>query len=65
MAEVMSMLSDENSQGELNADEQESLQIGEEMQQEQETMLAGKYKNAEELEAAYIELQKKLGSSKV
>tara|TARA_R100000951_G_scaffold101249_1_gene92555 strand:- start:196 stop:951 length:756 start_codon:yes stop_codon:yes gene_type:complete len=64
MAEVMSMLSDENSQGELNADEQESLQIGEEMQQEQETMLAGKYKNAEELEAAYIELQKKLGSSK-
>lgn len=61
MAEVMSMLSDENSQGELNADEQESLQIGEEMEQQQETMLAGKYKNAEELEAAYIELQKKLG----
>jgi hypothetical protein len=64
MAEVMSMLSDENSQGELNADEQESLQIGEEMEQQQETMLAGKYKNAEELEAAYIELQKKLGASK-
>jgi hypothetical protein len=63
MAEVMSMLSDENSQGELNADEQESLQIGEEMEQQQETMLAGKYKNAEELEAAYIELQKKLGSN--
>tara|TARA_E500000081_G_scaffold25259_2_gene29119 strand:+ start:2291 stop:3040 length:750 start_codon:yes stop_codon:yes gene_type:complete len=61
MAEVMSMISDENSQGELNADEQESLQIGEEMEQQQETMLAGKYKNAEELEAAYIELQKKLG----
>lgn len=64
MAEVMSMLSDENSQGELNADEQESLQIGEEMEQQQETMLAGKYKNAEELEAAYIELQKKLGTPK-
>ena len=63
MAEVMSMLSDENSQGELNADEQESLQIGEEMEQQHETMLAGKYKNAEELEAAYIELQKKLGTS--
>jgi len=62
MAEVMSMLSDENTQGELNADEQESLQIGEEMEQQQETMLAGKYKNAEELEAAYIELQKKLGT---
>ena len=63
MAEVMSMLSDENTQGELNADEQESLQIGEEMEQQQGTMLAGKYKNAEELEAAYIELQKKLGST--
>ena len=64
MAEVMSMLADENSQGELNADEQESLQIGEEMEQQQESMLAGKYKNAEELEAAYIELQKKLGAPK-
>lgn len=63
MAEVMSMLSDENPQGELNSDEQESLAIGEEMAQQQETKLAGKYSNAEELEAAYIELQKKLGSS--
>lgn len=59
----MSMLPDENTEGELNADEQDSLQVGEEMQQEQETMLAGKYKNAEELEAAYIELQKKLGAT--
>tara|TARA_B100001559_G_C16446518_1_gene597020 strand:- start:555 stop:1301 length:747 start_codon:yes stop_codon:yes gene_type:complete len=64
MAEVMSMLSDENPQGELNADEQESLAIGQEMAEEQNTMLAGKYKNAEELEAAYIELQKKLGEDK-
>ena len=63
MAEVMSMLSDENTAGELNADEQDSLAVGEEMEQQQETMLAGKYKNAEELEAAYIELQKKLGES--
>lgn len=63
MAEVMSMLSDENTQGELNADEQESLAIGEEMANGQETMLAGKYKNAEDLEAAYIELQKKLGDN--
>ena len=59
----MSMLSDENPQGELNSDEQESLAIGEEMANDQETMLAGKYKNAEELEAAYIELQKKLGDN--
>tara|TARA_R100001230_G_C5649635_1_gene154941 strand:- start:216 stop:959 length:744 start_codon:yes stop_codon:yes gene_type:complete len=61
MAEVMSMLPDENAQGELNSDEQESLQIGEEIAKEQDTMLAGKYKDAQELEAAYLELQKKLG----
>ncbi len=46
----------------LTPDEQESLQIGEAMEAQQEQMLAGKYKNAEELEKAYIELEKKLGS---
>ena len=46
----------------LTPDEQESLQIGEEMQSQQEQLLAGKYKDAQELEKAYIELQKKLGS---
>lgn len=61
MAEVMSMIPDESPAGELNADEQDSLQVGEEMEQQQEQRLAGKYKNAEELEAAYLELQKKLG----
>ena len=61
MAEVMSMIPDESPAAELNADEQESLQIGEEMEAQQEQRLAGKYKNAEELEAAYLELQKKLG----
>jgi hypothetical protein len=61
MAEVMSMIPDESPAAELNADEQESLQIGEEMESQQEQRLAGKYKNAEELEAAYLELQKKLG----
>ncbi len=55
------MIPDESPAGELNADEQESLQVGEEMEQQQEQRLAGKYKNAEELEAAYLELQKKLG----
>ena len=63
MAEVMSMVPETTEPGELNADEQESLQVGEELAQQQETMLAGKYKSAEELEAAYIELQKKLGES--
>ena len=45
----------------LNADEQDSLQVGENMEQEQEQLLAGKYKDAQELEQAYVELQKKLG----
>ena len=45
----------------LTADEQDSLQIGEQMVAEQEGLLAGKYKNTEDLEAAYLSLQKKLG----
>ena len=49
-------------EGELSAEELDSLQVGEQLAQEQEELLAGKYRNAEELEAAYIELQKKLGS---
>ena len=57
------MVPDATPAGELNADEQESLQIGEEMEAQQEQRLAGKYKNAEELEAAYLELQKKLGEN--
>ena len=46
----------------LTPDEQDSLEVGEKMQAEQENLLAGKYKNAEELESAYIELQSKLGA---
>ena len=46
----------------LTPDEQESLEIGEQMAAEQEGLLAGKYKNAEELERAYKELESKLGS---
>ena len=45
----------------LTAEEQDSLQVGEGIQEQQEQLLAGKYKDAESLEKAYIELQKKLG----
>ena len=45
----------------LNSDEQESLEVGEALEEQQESLLAGKYKNAEELEKAHIELQRKLG----
>ena len=47
----------------LTEEEQDSLRVGEELQQEQEQLLAGKYKNAEELEKGYLELQEKLGSN--
>ena len=45
----------------LTPEEQESLKVGEELDQQQEQLLAGKYKNAQELEKAYAELEKKLG----
>ena len=45
----------------LNADEQDSLKVGEAMVEAQDELLAGKYKDAQELEKAYVELQKKLG----
>ena len=47
----------------LTEDEQNSLEVGEELVEQQEQLLAGKYKNAEDLESAYLELQKKLGSN--
>ena len=45
----------------LTAEEQDYLQVGEQLEAEQEGLLAGKYKSAEELESAYLSLQKKLG----
>ena len=45
----------------LNADEQQSLEVGQQMQEEADSLLAGKYQNAEQLEKAYLELQQKLG----
>ena len=48
---------------EIAAKEAESLKIGEELMAKQDNMLAGKYKSAEELETAYLELQKKLGET--
>lgn len=45
----------------LSESEQESLKVGEEMEAQQEQLLAGKYKDASDLEKAYLELQGKLG----
>ena len=45
----------------LPAEEQDSLEVGEQLVAEQEQLLAGKYRSTEDLEAAYLSLQKKLG----
>lgn len=55
---------EEPQEGEFTPEEQESLAVGEQLAQEQEALLAGKFKDAEELEKAYVELQSKLGKSK-
>ena len=47
----------------LTPAEQESLAVGTELESQQEQLLAGKYKDAADLEKAYIELQKKLGDN--
>lgn len=44
------------------ASDAEAYAIGEQLDQEQQDLLAGKYKSAEDLEKAYIELQKKFSS---
>lgn len=51
----------EQGQPEFSPEELDSLQVGEKMLEEEQQMLAGKFKDAEALEQAYIELQKKLG----
>tara|TARA_B100000287_G_scaffold112938_1_gene105206 strand:+ start:443 stop:1267 length:825 start_codon:yes stop_codon:yes gene_type:complete len=45
----------------LTPEEQDSLAVGEKLEAEQETLLAGKYKSTEDLEKAYKELESKLG----
>ena len=61
MSETLTMNETPADQPALNADEQESLQIAESNEAEQQQLLAGKFKDPQSLEQAYIELQKKLG----
>jgi hypothetical protein len=65
MAEILSYdaTPDAEVMSSIESDEAESLAIGEELMAQQEGMLAGKYKDAQELEKAYMELEKKLGKS--
>ena len=45
----------------LNSDEQDSLRIAESLEGGEQPLLAGKFKDPQALEQAYVELQKKLG----
>jgi len=65
MAEILSYdaTPDAEVMSSIESDEAESLAIGEELMAQHEGMLAGKYKNAQDLEKAYMELEKKLGSN--
>jgi hypothetical protein len=60
MAIELTLNPNDEMEGQLSADEQESLEIGERLAQEEQQLLAGKYRNAEELERGYLELQKRL-----
>lgn len=62
MANEITLNPYEQTEGEFNAEEQEALEIGERLAQEQNQLLAGKYRSAEELERGYLELQKKLSN---
>ena len=54
----------EAQEGELSAEEQDSLKVGEALAEQEGKKLAGKFEDAEALEKAYIELQSKLGEPK-
>lgn len=65
MAEILSYdaTPDAEVMSSIESDEADSLAIGEELMAQHEGMLAGKYKNAQDLEKAYMELEKKLGGN--
>ena len=62
MTETLSYDPTPADQPEFSAEEQDSLKVAEELGQKESELYAGKFENAEELENAYLQLQKKLGS---
>ena len=48
-------------QPEFSEEELNSIEVGEQLQQEEQQLLAGKYESAEQLEQAYLQLQQKFG----
>lgn len=61
MAETFTMNETPSNPEILNSDEKESLAIAESLEQGEQSLLAGKFKDPQALEQAYVELQKKLG----
>ena len=49
-------------EGEFTPEELDSLQVGEALEEQNQQLLAGKFRDAEDLEQAYLELQRKLGN---
>jgi hypothetical protein len=62
MANQITIDPTEYTDAEYTSEEQESLEIGEKLAEQEQELLAGKYRSAEELERAYLELQQKFGS---
>ena len=54
----------EQQEGEFTPEEQENIKVGEALEEQQNQLLAGKFEDAKQLEDAYVELQRKLGSPK-
>ena len=61
MPETLTMNDTPVDQPDMNADEQDSLQVAESLEGAEQPLLAGKFKDQSSLEQAYIALQKKLG----
>ena len=61
MTETLSYDPTPADQPEFSADEQNSLEVAEKLGKQESELYAGKFENAEELENAYLNLQKKLG----
>jgi hypothetical protein len=61
MAETFTMKETPVNSEILNSDEQDSLAVAESLEGGEQPLLAGKFKDTQALEQAYVELQKKLG----
>tara|TARA_Y100000361_G_scaffold145087_1_gene153859 strand:- start:6 stop:656 length:651 start_codon:yes stop_codon:yes gene_type:complete len=61
MAETFTMKETPVNSELLNSDEQDSLAVAESLEGGEQPLLAGKFKDPQALEQAYVELQKKLG----